>query len=80
MISEGQRNEINYAIPVLEQTNIEGSLVMADRGYDSYNLLDYIYERETNLSFYLKRGAKYVRHCYWRQYRERHMRHTIMVV
>lgn len=44
MISEGQRNDINYEIPVLEQTNIEGILVIAGRGYDSYALIDYIYE------------------------------------
>ena len=55
MISEGQRNDINYAIPVLEQINIEGSLVMADRGYDSYNLIDYIYENGASLLFHLKR-------------------------
>ena len=45
MLSEGQRNDINYAIPVLEHIDIEGSNVLADRGYDSYQLLDYIYER-----------------------------------
>ena len=36
MLSEGQRNDINFAIPVLEHINIEGSSVLADRGYDSY--------------------------------------------
>ena len=45
MLSEGQRNDINYAIPVLEHIDIEGSNVLADRGYDSNQLLDYIYER-----------------------------------
>ena len=44
MLSEGQRNDINFAIPVLEHINIEGSSVLADRGYDSQNLIDYIYE------------------------------------
>ena len=45
MLSEGQRNDINFAIPVLEHINIEGSSVLADRGYDSRNLIDYIYEK-----------------------------------
>ena len=45
MLGEGQRNDINYAIPVLEHIDIEGSNVLADRGYDSNQLLDYIYER-----------------------------------
>ena len=44
MLSEGQRNDINFAIHVLEHINIEGSSVLADRGYDSQNLIDYIYE------------------------------------
>ena len=34
MISEGQRNDITCAIPLLEQIDIEGSHVLADRGYD----------------------------------------------
>ncbi len=43
MLSEGQRNDINYAIPLLE--NINGSYVLADRGYGSNKLTDYIYSR-----------------------------------
>lgn len=46
MLSEGQRNDINFAIPVLEHINIEGNSVPADRGYDSRNLIDYIYEND----------------------------------
>ena len=41
MLSEGQRNDIHFAIPVLEHINIEGCKVLADRGYDSYKLIDY---------------------------------------
>ena len=37
MISEGQRNDITCAIPVLEQVKaMEGSQVLADRGYDRH--------------------------------------------
>ena len=60
MISEGQRNDINYALPLLEHVNTTGSNVLADRGYDSNKLLDYVYdhggeptippERERNLT------------------------------
>ena len=42
MLSEGQRNDINFSIPVLEHINIEGSNVLAGRGYDSQKLIDYI--------------------------------------
>lgn len=59
MVSEGQRNDINYAIPVLEQINIEGSLVMADHGYDSYNLIDYIYENGGEPVIPSKKGGKF---------------------
>ena len=45
MLSEGQRNDINFAIPLLEHMDIEKSSVLADRGYDSQNLIDYIYEK-----------------------------------
>ncbi len=44
MLSEGQRNDINYAIPVMEHINIDGSFVLADKGYDSNKFIDYIYE------------------------------------
>lgn len=45
MLSEGQRNDINYAVPVLEHIDIEGNQVSADRGYDSSQLIDYVYGR-----------------------------------
>ena len=44
MISEGQRNDINYAIPLLDRIRIDGSKVLADRGYESNQLMDYIYD------------------------------------
>ena len=44
MISEGQRNDINYAIPLLNHIRIDGSKVLADRGYDSNQLMYYIYD------------------------------------
>lgn len=41
MISEGQRNDITFAVPVLEQVkDMEGSQILADRGYDSQELID----------------------------------------
>lgn len=49
MISEGQRNDINYAIPVLEHIkDIRGSQILADRGYDSQKLIDYIFATRYN--------------------------------
>lgn len=73
MLSEGQRNDINYAIPVLEHINIEGSDVLADRGYDSYKLIDYIYENGGEPTIPSKKGAKFERQCDWWLYKERHL-------
>ena len=60
MISEGQRNDINYALPLLEHVNTTGSNVLADRGYDIINYLimsttmvenqRFLPERERNLT------------------------------
>ena len=73
MLSEGQRNDINYAIPILGQTNIEGSNVLADRGYDSQKLIDYIYEKGGEPTIPSRKGAKFERHCDWWLYKERHL-------
>ena len=73
MLSEGQRNDINFAIPVLEHINIEGSKVLADRGYGSYKLIDYINENGGEPTIPSKKGAKFERHCDWWLYKERHL-------
>ena len=46
---------------------------MADRGYDSYKLIDYIYENGGEPIIPSKKGAKFERHCDWWQYKERHL-------
>ncbi|MFR9101523.1 MAG: IS5 family transposase [Coprococcus phoceensis] len=73
MLSEGQRNDINFAIPLLEHMDIEKSSVLADRGYDSQNLIDYIYEKGAEPTIPSKKGAKFERHCDWWLYKERHL-------
>ncbi len=73
MISEGQRNDINHAIPLLDQIEINGSNVLADRGYDSNKLLDYVYARGGEPTIPSRKGAKFERHCDWWLYKERHL-------
>jgi len=73
MISEGQRNDITYAIPLLEKINIKGSRVPADRGYDSNKLIDYIYDRGGEPAIPSGKGAKFERHCDRWIYKERHL-------
>ena len=71
MISEGQRNDINYAIPLLDHIEIDGSKVLADRGYDSNQLIDYIYDHGGEPTIPSRRGAKFERRCDWWFYKER---------
>lgn len=73
MISEGQRNDITCAIPLLEQIDIEGSHVLADRGYDSSHLIDYIYDHGSEPTIPSRKGAKFERRCDWWLYKERHL-------
>ena len=73
MLSEGQRNDINYAIPVLVPIAIEGSQVVADLGYDSNKLLDYIYGRIGEPTIPSRNGAKFEHRCDWWLYKERHL-------
>lgn len=73
MISEGQRNDITHAIPLLEQIDIEGSHVLADRGYDSNQLIDYIYDQGGEPTIPSRKGARFERRCDWHLYKERHV-------
>lgn len=73
MLSEGQRNDINFAIPLLEHVNLEGSMILADRGYDSAKLIDYIFEHGAEPTIPSRKGAKFERHCDWWLYKERHL-------
>ena len=52
---------------------IEGSSVLADRGYDSQKLIDYIYENGGEPTIPPKKGAKFERRCDWWQYKECHL-------
>ena len=73
MLSEGQRNDINYAQPLLEQLNIEGCHILADRGYDSNELIDYIYDHGGEPTIPSRKCNSFERHCDWWLYKERHL-------
>lgn len=55
-LGEGQQNDINYAIYMLEQLRLESSHVLAGRGYDSHRLIDYICKAECQQ--FLREGAQ----------------------
>ena len=73
MLSEGQRNDINYAIPVMEHVNINGSFVLADKGYDSNKFIDYIYENNGEPVIPSRKNAKFQRKYDKWLYMERHL-------
>lgn len=80
MISKGQRNDITYAIPVLKQIHhIEGSQILADKGYDSTEFIDYIYNRGGEPNTLSRKGAKLEHQCDWRLYKERHLIETLFL-
>lgn len=73
-------NDSTYAIPVLEQAkDMEGSQVLADRGYDSQELIDYIYDRGGEPAIPSRKGAKYERKCDWWLYKERHLAENLFL-
>lgn len=61
------------AIPLLEHMDLEGCSVLADKGYDSYALIDYIYGHGAEPVIPSRKGARYERRCDWWLYRERHL-------
>ena len=52
---------------------MEGNSVLADRGYDSQNLIDHIYENGGEPTNPSKKRAKFERRCDWWLYKERHL-------
>lgn len=58
---------------MLEHVNTIGSNVLADRGYDSNKLLDYVYDHGGEPTIPSRKGAKFDRHCDWWPYKERHL-------
>lgn len=73
LLSEGQRNDINMAIPLLEQINLNGSQVLVNRGYDSNKLIDYIYDHGGEPTILSRKDTKFEHRCDWWLYKERHL-------
>lgn len=61
------------AIPLLDHVGLERGFVLADKGYDSYGLIDYIYEHGAEPVIPSRKGAKFERRCDWWLYKERHL-------
>jgi len=46
LLSPGEKHDAPFALPLLETAELSGSMVMADRGYDSNAIVEYIEEHE----------------------------------
>lgn len=73
LLSEEQKNDINLAVPLIENISLSESKMLADRGYDSYALIDYIYEHGGEPTIPSRKSAKFERRCDWWLYKERHL-------
>ena len=73
MISEGQDSDSTHAIETLSHVNIQGSAVLADKGYDSDKIIDYIYEHGGEPTIPSKANRQFQRYCDWWLYKERHL-------
>lgn len=58
---------------LLASINIENSDVLADKGYDSDAIIDYIYDNGGEPTIPSKSNRKFQRRCDWWLYKERHL-------
>lgn len=72
-LSKGQRNAIHFAIPILEHTDVEGSCVLANRGYDSQNPMAISMKMEGSQPSRPEKGQNLSAAVDWRLYKERHL-------
>ena len=73
VLSEGQESDSNYAITVLSNVDIDGSDVLADKGYDADKIIDYIYDNGGEPTIPSKANRLFQRQCDWWLYKERHL-------
>lgn len=73
MLSAGQLHDVSYAEPVLSGVSISGSVVLADKGYDSAKLVVYIESRDAIANIPSRETNNQQRVCDWWLYKERHL-------
>ena len=71
-LSEGQESDSAYANEVLTHVDIVGSDVLADKGYDSDKMIDFIYEQGGEPTIPPKANRTVQRQTDWWLYKERH--------
>lgn len=72
-LSAGNLNDCSVAVDVLSHIQIAGSMVLADRGYDTDEILVYIEDQDARHTIPPKSDRIYQRKCDWWLYKERHL-------
>jgi len=73
LLSAGNESDIKNAPPVLCTLAINGSIVNADRGYDSQVFVDWLKSLGAIPNIPSRETNKVQRECDWREYKERHL-------
>ena len=73
LLSRGNRSDIGMAQELLSSFDLSGKLVLADKGYDSDKLSNWIESRGGIAVIPSRRSAKHPRKIDWDVYKERHL-------
>lgn len=73
LLTGGEVHDCKAAIGVLSQVTIAGSMVLADRGYDSNEILIYVEGQGAQHIIPPRSNRKTQRECDWWLYKERHL-------
>ena len=73
LFTGGNVHDSKVAVPVLEQIDINGSIVMADKAYGAKSIRDYIIEQGATYTIPPKTNNPEPWDCDWFQYKERHL-------
>ena len=73
LFSSGNRNDICVAQTLLEPFDLNGKLILADKGYDSDKFVRWLEERGGIVVIPSRIIAKHPRKTDWHTYKERHL-------
>ena len=72
-LSPGNDHDSKVAVDVLSHVPLAGSMILADRGYDTDEILVYIEDQGAKHTIPPKSNRLYQRKCDWWLYKERHL-------
>ena len=73
LLSEGQESDIGNAPPLLCTLSLDGSVVNADKGYDSKDFVEWLESLGAIPNIPSRETNKEQRECDWWMYKERHL-------